>query len=91
MNGDVGVHHAKIEETRRLLSNTSKDTSTIMCNPLSEYAGRVMHDCAIYSILDSMYCQEDILFLLYINHVFSLVQVKMASCLVAMHKVLYTS
>ena len=29
-----------IVETRSLLSNTIKDTSTIMHNPLSEYVGR---------------------------------------------------
>ena len=38
--------------TRSLLSNTIKDTSTIMRNPLPEYVGRVTHDCA--SILDSI-------------------------------------
>ena len=42
----------KIVETRSLLTNTIKDTSTIMRNPLSEYVGRVTHDCA--SILDSI-------------------------------------
>ena len=38
-----------IVETRSLLSNTIKDTSTIMRNPLSEYAGR-----GYASILDSI-------------------------------------
>ena len=34
------------------LSNTIKDTSTSMRNPLPKYVGRVTHDCA--SILDSI-------------------------------------
>ena len=51
MNGDVGMHHAKIVETRSSLSNTIKYISTIMRNPL--YSGKgVTHDCA--SILDSI-------------------------------------
>ena len=43
----------KMVETRSLLSNTIKDTSTIVRNPLSEYVlGGVTPDCA--SILDSI-------------------------------------
>ena len=45
----------RIVGTRSLLSNTIKDTSTIMSNPLPEYVGRVVKwqgDCA--SILDSI-------------------------------------
>ena len=33
MNGDVEMHNAKIVGTRKCLSNTIKDTSTIMRNP----------------------------------------------------------
>ena len=36
MNADVGMHHAKKVGTRSLLSNTIKDTNTIMFNPLPE-------------------------------------------------------
>ena len=42
----------KIMETRNPLSNTIKDTSTIMCNLFLNYVGRVTQDCA--SILDSI-------------------------------------
>ena len=41
----------KIVGTRSPFSNTIKDTSTIMGNPLPKYVG-VTHDCA--SILDSI-------------------------------------
>ena len=34
VNGDVGMHHAKNVETGNSLSNTIKDTSTIMRNPI---------------------------------------------------------
>ena len=50
MNGNVGMHHAK---NRSSLSNTIKDTSTIMRNPSLHNSGKgVTHDCA--SILDSI-------------------------------------
>ena len=49
MNADVGMQ--KTVGTRSLLSNTIKDTSTIMRNP-SLHMHRVTHDCA--SILDSI-------------------------------------
>ena len=53
MNGDVGMHYAKNSGNKKFLSNTIKDTSTIMHNPLPEYMqGGVTHDCA--SILDSI-------------------------------------
>ena len=43
----------KIVETRSSLSNTIKDTSTIMCNPSLHNSDKgVTHDCA--SILDSI-------------------------------------
>ena len=37
MNCDLGMHRAKNVGTSSVLSNIIKDTSTIMCNPLSEY------------------------------------------------------
>ena len=34
MNGDVGIYHVKIVGARSRLSNTIKDTGTIVRNPL---------------------------------------------------------
>ena len=51
MNGNVGMYHAK--NSGSSLSNTIKDTSTIMRNPSLHNPDKgVTHDCA--SILDSI-------------------------------------
>ena len=53
MNGDVGIKHVKIVETRSALSN---DTSTIMRNPSlhNMFRQKVTHDYTIANILDSI-------------------------------------
>ena len=51
MNMDVGMHHAKNRGNKDPLSNTIKDTSTIMRNPLPELCREGLRMIVLVSLI----------------------------------------
>ena len=51
MNMDVGMHHAKNRGNKDPLSNTIKDTSTIMRNPSLHNSGKGLRMIVLVSLI----------------------------------------
>ena len=51
MNVDVGMHHKKSWKQGNPLSNTIKDTSTIMRNPSLHDSGKGLHMIVLVSLI----------------------------------------